>query len=280
MAPGRCQRVRDRGCVLKTGLPLLVLAGTLAMPALALRQPQDPGHFDANVLRVEEGRYLGTTIADVPVTTAAGSESLLDLADGKPLILALVYYGCGHSCPVTLRHLAGLELENRGEFKIMAASFDQADTLDSMATTRQGLSSPGVNDSALENWVFGLLDENAAIRLSESVGFNYFYSEQDQVFAHPAVLVFVSPQGRITRYLYGTPESRDINLALLESKEGLPRPGDVLDMFKLSCFQFDETRSRYVLHPTVIFGGAGFGVLGLVGILAFTSRKHSLGGSR
>jgi hypothetical protein len=50
-------------------------------------------------------------------------------------------------------------------------------------------------------------------------------------------------------------------------------------MFKLSCFQFDASRSRYVLHPTVIFGGAGIAMLGLVGLATLASRKHSLGES-
>ena len=252
---------------------MLVVATLLATPALGFRQAQDAGHFDANQLRVDEARHLGKTVADVAITTGSGTGSLRDLADGKPLILALVYYGCGHACPVTLHHLASLEFENPGEIQVMAASFDPADTVESMAAIQESLG------KAAADWVFGLLDADAAIELTTSVGFRYFYSEQDQMFVHPAVLVFVSPQGRITRYLYGTPESRDVNLALLESKEGVPRVGDVLDMFKLSCFQFDQAQSRYVLHPTLIFGGAGFGVLGLVGIAAFASRKHSRGGS-
>ena len=97
-------------------------------------------------------------VADVPVTTATGTQTLTTLADGKPLILALVYYGCGHSCPVTLRHLAGLELPDHDQFQVMAVSFDQDDTLETMAAARQSL------DPSTESWVFGLLDEDAANR--------------------------------------------------------------------------------------------------------------------
>jgi protein SCO1/2 len=242
------------------------------MAAHALRMKDGAGRFDANLLRIDEAAHLGGSVADVAVRTASGTRSLLSLADGEPLILALVYYGCGHSCPVTLRGLAAMERAATDDFRILAVSFDPKDTLDAMAAARDALG------PLSQRWSFGLLDEAAAMRLTDSVGFRYFYSEPDGIFVHPAALVFISPQGRITRYLYGAPEPRDVSLALLESRDELPRASDVLDMLKLSCFQFDSSRSRYVLHPTLIFGGAGIGLLALVGLAAMASRGNSQGG--
>ena len=116
---------------------MLILGLLAAAPAYGLRSIEEVGRFDANMLRVDEAQHLGGMVADVPVTTATGTQTLTTLADGKPLILALVYYGCGHSCPVTLRHLAGLELPDDDEFQVMAVSFDQDDTLQTMAAARQ-----------------------------------------------------------------------------------------------------------------------------------------------
>ena len=133
-------------------------------------------------------------------------------------------------------------------------------------------------DNIPANWTFGLLPEGENTRLTESVGFNFFYSERDQMFLHPSVLVFLSPEGEVMRYLYGNePRSRDVELALIESRNREPRLNEIVDMVALTCFQFDATGSRYVLHPTLIFGAAGIGVLALCGLATLASRKDSIG---
>ena len=284
MAAGGRQCLCHRRHVLNFRLtgPGLYLLGLLVLPgllvsgsALAARALDDAGHFDASLLQIDEAEYLGDRAADVPVTTEHGQSTLATLMADKPTLLMLAYYGCGHSCPVTLKNLGRLEIGAAPEeFKVLILSFDPLDTLDTMGAAQTALG------EVPDNWTFGLLDEAASRRLADSVGFRFFFSERDQVFVHPAVLVFLSPESEVMRYLFGAqPRARDIELALVESRNRTPRLGEVVDMFKLSCFQFDASRSRYVLHPTVIFGGAGIAMLGLVGLAALASRKHSLGDS-
>ena len=63
------------------------------------------------------------------------------------------------------------------------------------------------------------------------------------------------------RYLYGSePRAEDIELALIESRNRVQRLNEWVDMLKLTCYRYDPARSRYVLHPTLIFGGIGLGL--------------------
>jgi len=57
--------------------------------------------------------------------------------------------------------------------------------------------------------------------------------------------VFVlTPDGRISRYLYGTEfPTRDVKLALVEAGSG--RIGTIVDRILLTCYRFDPAARRY-----------------------------------
>ncbi len=269
---GECLFDRRHGLNVR-GLILLALLCS-ALPGYGLRVQDKDDRLDASILRIDEAARLGALVPDVEIITEEGPQSLHALIAQRPTILVLSYYSCGHTCPVTIRNLAAIEAEALGvAHQVLVVSFDSADTVATMRGVRESMG------AAKANWTFGLLSEDNSRRLTEAVGFKYFFSERDQLYVHPAVLTFLSPEGQIMRYLYGAePRTDDVSLALLETKRGTATLNEFVDMLKLTCFQFDGRRSRYVLHPTVIFGGAGLGVLGLVGLATLASRKHSRGG--
>ncbi len=282
MATGGGKRLPNRGgVVLKFVFSLLVatlvcVSATLvcAAPAFANRALEVDGDFDTGLLQVDEARFLGQKVPDVTVVTESGTTRLSELIAGQPTILLLAYYSCGHTCPVTIWNLAQMDIDTSAtDYRVVVLSFDANDTV---ATMRGAISTL---EQLPANWSFGLLPEEESARLTESVGFNFFFSERDQVFVHPAALIFLSPEGEVMRYLYGAdPRDQDVELALIESRNRAPHLNEIIEMVKLTCFQFDASRSRYVLHPTILFGGAGFGVLGLVGFVTLASRKDSKGG--
>ncbi len=241
--------------------------------ALASRAPKMDDEFDTGLLQVEEARFLGQKVPDVTVVTETGTTRLSQLMAGRPTILLLAYYSCGHTCPVTIRNLSQMDIEaSESDYRTVVLSFDTNDNLTTMSHTKSTLEQVPVN------WSFGLLPGDESTRLTESVGFKFFFSERDQTFVHPAVLIFLSPEGEVMRYLYGAqPSVRDVELALIESRNRAPHLNEIVEMVKLTCFQFDTTQSRYVLHPAIIFGSAGFGVLGFVGLATLASRKDSKG---
>ena len=51
-------------------------------------------------------------------------------------------------------------------------------------------------------------------------------------------------------------------------------------MATLACYRYDPARSRYVIHPALIFGGIGLGVLGVTGIVSFMYGRSPKGGRK
>src|SRR4029078_13713234 len=79
--------------------------------------------------------------------------------------------------------------------------------------------------------------------LATAVGFRYKYDAQSKQFAHAAVAFVLTPEGKISRYLYGVDFSpRDLRFALVEASDG--RVGTALDRVLLTCFKYDPMTQR------------------------------------
>ena len=255
----------------------LALAAALAAAAPAAAHYHRPAlqdAFDPALLRIDETRYLGQPVPDVEVMTESGPARLHSLIAERPTILLLAYYTCDGACLTTIQNLARvLRAVDGPEHRVVVASFDANDSLENLRHVKSTL------DRVPDSWTFGLLPREESARLTQSVGFTFFFSERDRAFIHPSVLVFLSPKADVMRYLYGTePRAQDIELALIETRDRVQGFNDLVDAVKLTCYRYDPARSRYVLHPTLIFGGIGLGVLGMTGLFAFSCKRHSKGG--
>ncbi|OGW59910.1 MAG: hypothetical protein A2V83_06510 [Nitrospirae bacterium RBG_16_64_22] len=232
--------------------------------------------FDPDALRIEEGIYLGQAVPDVAVRTESGTARLHGLIGDRPTILVLAYYTCHGPCPTTVRNLLESVRPLEGEdFRVLVLSFDKKDTPETMARLKESVG------PVPASWTFGLLSPEDSQRLTQAIGFTFFFSERDQAFVHPTVLTFLSPAGEVMRYLYGTdPRPQDIRLALVEARNRVRRLNELVDMATLACYRYDSARSRYVIHPTLIFGGLGLGVLAVTGIAAFMYGRSPKGGRK
>ncbi|MFN3265003.1 MAG: SCO family protein, partial [Aquificaceae bacterium] len=110
----------------------------------------------------------------------------------------------------------------------------------------------------------GLLSKEDIRKLTQSLGYKFYFIDRDRIFIHPNVTIFLSPEGRIMRYLYGAfLRDRDISLAFVDAQREKPSVNNIVDLAILACYRYDHARSRYVIDPTLIF--AGLGLLGLFG---------------
>ena len=124
------------------------------------------------------------------------------------------------------------------------------------------------------DWSFHVGDQASIEALARAVGFGFRYDpEQDQI-AHPAVLFFLSPEGKISRYLYGIDyPARDLKFSLIEASEG--RVGSTLDKILLSCFHYDPSLGRYGPFAMGIMRlGGSITVVVLVVFLALLWRRE------
>lgn len=179
-------------------------------------------------------------------------------ADGKPVLLTMNYYECKMLCSLQLtgllEGLRGLDWTAGDEFRIVTVGIDPREDWELARDKRESyLDELGRGDV---DWTFLTGEFDAIISVAEDVGFGYQYDMAQDQFAHTAVLMFVSPDGKISRYLYGI-EYRpfDLKAALSEAAEG--EVGTTIERIILSCFHYDETEGRY--------GPWAFGIMRLGG---------------
>lgn len=183
------------------------------------------------------------------------------LFNGKPVILTLVYYECPMLCTEvlngTLNSLKEVPLDVGSDYEIVTVSIDPNEKpplADAKHTMYAGLlNQPG----AMTGWHFLTGNEDEIKRLSASVGFRYVYDKASKQFAHAAGIVILTPNGRVSRYLFGLEfPPRDMRLALIEaSSQKIGSP--ITDAILLYCFHYDPTTGKYGIVITNIVRAAG-----------------------
>ena len=220
------------------------------------------------------GERLSPAVRGLRFTDSEGESVRLGdyLGRGRPVLLTFTYHSCPMLCSLVLdgaaQALAETTLQPGEDFEAVNVSFDPRDTPDMAARVKAsyvGQVAPQHPDIA-RHWHFLTGREEAARALADAVGFGYAWDPQTAQYAHNAVLIFLAPDGTITRYLYGLGyPARDVRLALVES--GLGEVGSTLDRLLLTCFQFDaEARSYTPAILTIMKLG---GVLLLAALAVF-----------
>jgi protein SCO1/2 len=89
-------------------------------------------------------------------------------------------------------------------------------------------------------------------KATEALGFRYKKAGND--FLHSATLIFISPEGKITRYLNGTYFLPfEFKMAITESSKG--QSGPTINKILQYCYGYDSQAQRYVLDVTKVGGG-------------------------
>ena len=230
----------------------------------------------------------------VGVTENLGERVPLDLEltdhEGKPVMLSArvkrdlpvlvtpVYFGCSTLCPLTLNGVVGA-LKSTGlrldeDYRIVTYSIDPADTPEKARDRRLELLHALGYPSGRGGWDFFTGD---ATRLSHALGFTYRWDENARQWAHTAAVMVLTPDGRISRYLYGVQyPPRDVRLALVEASEG--RVGTAFDRVLLTCFRFDPGTRTYQFWLKGAVRAAGlltfFALATLMGVLWRKERRR------
>lgn len=181
-------------------------------------------------------------------------------ADGKPAVFTLNYYSCASLCSVqlnaVLNGLKDMDWVPGKEFNMLTLSIDPDETSSLAAQKRGAYLEELAKDSA--SWEFMVAEQQVITDIADQVGYRYTYDEQSKQFAHPAVIMILSPNGTISRYLYGVSYSaRDLKFALIEASEG--KVGTTVDKVLLSCFAYDNSTGRYT--------ASAFGLMRLAGVI-------------
>jgi protein SCO1/2 len=177
-----------------------------------------------------------------------------DFLDGEtPVILNFVYHDCPMLCNLLLegfsKTLRDMKFTPGQEFDIVTVSFSPTETPDLAASQKEKYLAALGRPAAADGWHFLTGTEEEIGRLAESTGFEFRWIESRQQYAHPAALIFLSGNGKITRYIHGmTFQPNDVRRAIVEASDG--KVGSAVDQVFLFCYQYDPGANSYVLHAT------------------------------
>jgi len=200
---------------------------------------------------------------------------LRDLID-KPTVLSFVYFNCPGVCNPLQESIARVaekvDMELGKDYQILTISFDVTDTPEKAQKKKRNFIQNIVKDKA-EHWMYLTGDQESIEAITSAVGFRYKVTGLD--FAHPSGVILLSPEGKITRYLYGLDFLPfDLKMAIIEAQKGLAKP--TINKVLQYCFNYDPEGQGYTLSITRIAGTIIIFISLLVFIGLIISRKRSM----
>jgi protein SCO1/2 len=166
----------------------------------------------------------------------------------KPVLMTMVYYGCPSLCNY---HLNGLlevfkkmNLRAGRDFEFVAVSMNHRETAEDALKKRSAYLNALGQPEAAAGWHFLVGSEGNVKALANELGFKFKWNENLKQYAHPSVAYVLTPQGVISRYLYGIDfPPKTLHLSLVEASDG--KIGSFVDQVALFCFQFDPNKAKY-----------------------------------
>ena len=240
---------------------------------LTLSSPSAFGHDpqDQVLAQVGVAERLGARIpGGLPFRDQDGRNVLLsDYFTGEPVLITLNYYACPSLCPLVFRNLAGTigrlgDLKLARDFRVVTVSINPEES-PALAREKSVLTYARLGAMAApgSRWPFLQGDRNSIERLAQAVGVRYARVGNHD-FAHPSVIVAVTPDGRVSRYLYGLElRPQDLKLALLEASGGRIGTASLMNQALLYCFHYDPVGRKYVLFASRLMTVVMLGVLAL-----------------
>lgn len=174
-----------------------------------------------------EGKTLGKELPDIILVDSKGREFNLHSLKGKPIILSPIYTNCTSACPIITDSLLKVipTLGKPGEdFWVLSFTFDPSDRQENIRAFQEKYGLDG------EGWkVARAKTREDLFKLLDAIDFRFMSIPETKDFVHPNLVVFISPDMKVKKYVYGVVfDSKEMRKAL-EYSMG---KGDILEDFK------------------------------------------------
>ncbi len=249
---------------------------TLSIPLQIHAHLEKPGQEALGI-----DMQLGHTVPlDATFNDEHGNRVSLRQLVHKPTILALVYLHCKNVCSILLENLAitlnNLPAEPGKDYLALAISFDENEK-PALALKNKELYLKMIQRPFPETaWRFLTGGREDIQKLTQAVGFHFKRVGED--FEHPVILIILSPEGKIVRYMYGINIlPMDLKMALVEAREG--RIGPAISKVLRFCFSYDPKGKKLVFNALRVTGGVTLlFAFTFILFLAFKGRKRVASG--
>ena len=172
----------------------------------------------------------------------------------KPTILSFVYFDFPGLCSPLLEGLGSViqksDLVLGKDYQVITISFNFRDTPEKAKDKKKRFTERYAKGKS-DGWIFLTTDSATIFTITHATGFITKAVGLD--FVHPSAIIAISPQGMITRYLYGiTFLPIDFKMSIVEANKEQPRP--TIQKVLLLCFSYDPQGQRYSLDVLKIAG--------------------------
>ncbi|MBI4849151.1 MAG: SCO family protein [Nitrospirae bacterium] len=199
---------------------------------------------------IDVNEQLGAQVPlDIPFYSEAGGTVTLKELINKPTVIVPVYLSCNNTCPILLMGLADVieksKLQPGKDYQVLAVSFDENDTPKIASEKKPGYLKATNIPFPDDAWRFLTGSPESIQKVTQAVGFQF--KKEEMGFSHPVVLIFLSPEGRIVRYLYGvTFFPLEFELAVTEAAQGIPV--SIARKALMYCMSYDTQGRKYVFN--------------------------------
>jgi protein SCO1 len=229
-------------------------------PQLNKQMPLDVNFLDETGRAVRLGDYFGQ----------------------KPVLLALVYYGCPMLCNQVEQGVVGslkmLSFNPGRDYEVVFVSFDPRESPDMAAQKKAAALKHFGRSETATGWHFLTGSKESIDAVTQGANFRYSFDAKRGIFAHASGIMLLTPDGRISRYFYGVEyPSRDVRLGLVDASAG--KIGTPIDHLLLYCFEYDPSTARYstTILRILRLGGVATILTLVAGILIFRRRDAEQG---
>ena len=259
----------------RRALAALVIA--IAMMASLRAHADLPGNRVAQEVGIDQ--HLDSLVPlDLTFLDEAGRDVQLGRYFGrKPVILTLAYYECPMLCTQVLNGLVSamrtLKFDAGKEYEVITVSIDPGETPALAAgKKRQYLKDYGRPGSE-NGWHFLTGDSAEIARLADAVGFRYMLDPETGEYAHASGIMILTPQGRLSRYLYGIEyPPRDVRFSLIDA--GQNNIGSVVDQVLMLCYEYNPITGKYgVAIMTIVRTAGALTVVTIIGFIVASIRR-------
>ena len=198
----------------------------------------------------------------------------------QPTVLVPGYYRCPMLCPLIndglIQALQDLRASVGRDFQVVDFSIDPADTpADALRKKSEYLRRYG-RPGASEGWHCIVGDQRSITELADEVGYRYAYDPETKQYAHPSGVIVLTPEGKISRYIFGaTFDARELHDALVAAREG--ESTSTLSKLFLICYHYNPITGKYGALIMSIVRIAGvvtlLAVIGFVALMVGRDRR-------
>ena len=266
-------------------LRLFFLASLVAL-ALPLRAATDETTAPAAAAIAAQAGFDQKLGAQVPLDAVFRDENNGPLTLGyllgetkRPAVLVLGYKDCPMLCSQVLtalvETLTDLRLTTGKDFDVIDVSIDPHQSpAEAGAQKRLYFKRYARPDSEMGWHFLTSPDEPTIRRVADAVGFRYAYDPVTKQYAHPAGLVVLTPEGRVSQYLFGVNfDPKALQTALVTAHA--QKIGSPIEQLFLLCFHFNPISGKYGALIIGVLRAAGvLTLVALGGLLVYLIRRE------